>query len=198
MFTGIIQATGTISVIEKIGGDKRFSILCNELDISELDTGQSIAVNGVCLSIIGFIEQGFRADVSTETLSCTTFGQLFPGARVNLEKSLQLSSPLDGHLVSGHVDGVGYVVSHLKEARSERFEIEVPKNLVRYICRKGSISIDGVSLTINEVRENHIYLNIIPHTMAETIFSDYKEGTTVNIEVDLIARYLESLTGNTA
>ena len=185
-------------MIEKIGGDKRFSILCNELDISELDTGQSIAVNGVCLSIIGFIEQGFRADVSTETLSCTTFGQLFPGARVNLEKSLQLSSPLDGHLVSGHVDGVGYVVSHLKEARSERFEIEVPKNLVRYICRKGSISIDGVSLTINEVRENHIYLNIIPHTMAETIFSDYKEGTTVNIEVDLIARYLESLTGNTA
>ena len=197
MFTGIIHATGTISDIQRISGDKRFSILSNNLDITDLGPGQSIAVNGVCLSIIDFIELGIRVDVSTETLSCTTFGQLYSGSKVNLEKSLQLSSRLDGHLVSGHVDGVGYIVSYTGDARSERFEIEIPKNLVRYICRKGSISVDGVSLTINDVKAERIFVNIIPHTMSETIFPYYKEGTTVNIEVDLIARYLEALAGNT-
>lgn len=198
MFTGIIQATGEITRIDELSGDRRFYFTSDQLNTTDLETGQSIAVNGVCLTIVECLANGFCADVSGETLSCTTFGQFSTGDRVNLEKPLQLSSRLDGHLVSGHVDGVVSIISHTPDARSEKYEFTVPKNLARYICKKGSVAIDGVSLTVNEIRDTQFSVNIIPHTMQHTIFESYQVGTRVNIEVDIIARYLESLAGYTS
>ncbi len=193
MFTGIIEAIGKIELIEDIDSDKRFVIASDSLKLSDVQQGDSISVNGVCLTVVDVQEKGFSVDVSVETLSCTTFNELAAGDQVNLEKALQLSSRLSGHMVSGHVDGKGMIQKKLADARSERFEIKFPAELGKYICKKGSICIDGVSLTINDTDESTFSVNIIPHTLKETIFSDYIEGRQVNLEVDIVARYMESL-----
>lgn len=193
MFTGIIEAIGKIELIEDIDSDKRFVITSDSLNLSDVQCGDSISVNGVCLTVVDLQEKGFSVDVSVETLSCTTFNELAAGDQVNLEKALQLSSRLSGHMVSGHVDGKGKIQKKIADARSERFEIKFPAELGKYICKKGSICIDGVSLTINDAGESTFSVNIIPHTLQETIFSEYTEGTQVNLEVDIVARYMESL-----
>jgi riboflavin synthase len=193
MFTGIIEAIGKIELIEDIDEDKRFKFESGLLNLSDVKVGDSISVNGVCLSIVELQKNGFSADVSVETLSCTTFNEFATGDKVNLEKALMLSSRLSGHMVSGHVDGKGVIKEKYTEARSERLVIYFPVELGKYICKKGSICVDGVSLTINEVDETSFSVNIIPHTNKETIFPDYVEGKQVNLEVDIVARYMESL-----
>ncbi len=193
MFTGIIQAKGCVEALEPIGGDLRLRLSTGELDMGAVGIGDSIAVNGVCLTAALLADNGFSADVSQETLSLTTLGDLSVGSPVNLEPSLCLSSPLGGHLVSGHIDGTGVVVSLSSDARSTRMMFEVPAGLERYLARKGSVAIDGTSLTINEVAGRQIGVNIVPHTLERTIMSNYAVGTRVNIEVDLVARYLERL-----
>jgi len=193
MFTGIITAVGEIRACEPRGRDVRLTLRTGKLDMAGVVLGDSIAVNGVCLTAVMLDGQGFGADVSRETLSATTLGDLAPGSRVNLEKALTLATPLGGHLVSGHVDGVGRVAERREDARSVRFRIEAPRELARYIAHKGSIAIDGTSLTVNEVEGCLFGVNIIPHTRDETIMADYRPGTRVNLEVDLLARYLERL-----
>ncbi len=193
MFTGIIAATGTISVIEERGADKRFTINTGKLDLADVSIGDSISVNGTCLTATELVEDGFSTDLSTETLAVTTFGLMTSGTRVNLEKAMMLSDRLGGHIVSGHVDGVGVITDFYEDARSLRYEISMPPELNRYLCKKGSVCIDGVSLTVNDVVANSFFVNIIPHTLEETIFSTYEKATKVNLEVDLIARYLEGL-----
>lgn len=193
MFTGIIQAMGSIAGMEQRGGDVRLRINTGKLDLQQTGLGDSIAVNGVCLTAVELPGDGFAADVSRESLSLTTLGGLNIGSKVNLEKALTLSTPLGGHLVSGHVDGVGRVLERKEDARSVRLRIEAPTELARYIAAKGSICVDGTSLTVNEVEGAVFMLNIVPHTLQETIIADYASGTRVNLEVDLIARYLERL-----
>jgi riboflavin synthase len=193
MFTGIIKAIGTIRTVESRGTDKRFYIDTGKLDLTDVSVGDSICVNGVCLTAVKIMEDGFVTDISVETLDCTSFAGLRAGDKVNLEKSLKLDDRLSGHIVIGHVDGVGKVTGVHADARSIRYEIEVPDQLKKYICKKGSVCVDGVSLTINDTAGTKFGVNIIPHTQEETIFSVYREGTLVNIEVDIIARYLEGL-----
>ncbi|MFC1684592.1 riboflavin synthase [Pseudomonadota bacterium] len=193
MFTGIIQAIGTVAGLEQRGGDVRLRIRTGKLDIGQTQLGDSIAVNGVCLTAVELPGDGFAADVSRETLSLTSLGGLNTGSQVNLEKALTLSTPLGGHLVSGHVDGMGRVLERKDDARSIRLRIEAPAELARYIASKGSICVDGTSLTVNEVEGALFSLNIVPHTLEETIIAGYASGTNVNLEVDLIARYLERL-----
>lgn len=193
MFTGIIQAVGKIASIESKGGDARVRIDAGKLDMGDVALGDSIAVSGVCLTAVEKSASGFTADVSGETLSRTIIGGLKAGDRVNLEKALTPTTRLGGHLVSGHVDGVGRVVERRADARSVRFRIEAPTVLARYIAEKGSICVDGVSLTVNAVDGAAFELNIVPHTLAETTVGDYQSGRPVNLEVDLLARYLERL-----
>ena len=193
MFTGIIEAVGTIKEVEVIGSDKRLTIETGLLDLSDVNVGDSINVNGVCLTAVDMDKSGFITDVSTETLSCTTFHALENGSRVNLEKALLVSDRLSGHIVSGHVDDIGKILKCDEDARSFRFLISVPESIKQYLCTKGSICVDGVSLTINEVNKNNFSVNIIPHTMQQTIFINYNIDTQVNLEVDIIARYLEGL-----
>ncbi len=193
MFTGIIQATGLIAAIEPRAGDVRLRIACGDLDLSSVTPGDSIAVSGVCLTAVAMDEGGFSADVSTETLQCTTLGELAAGDAVNLEKPLLPATPLGGHFVSGHVDGVGEVIDLVEDARSLRIHIQAPQALARYIAAKGSVCVDGVSLTVNEVNGAQFGVNIIPHTLEHTTIGQYRAGSRVNIEVDLIARYLERL-----
>jgi riboflavin synthase len=193
MFTGIIQAVGKVLAVEKTGGDARLRIAPAGLNLSGVKLGDSIAVNGVCLTVAELSADEFIADVSQETLGVTTLGGLASGAAVNLEPSLTLADPLGGHLVSGHVDGVSRVVSIEPDARSLRMSFDIPAGLSRYVTRKGSVTIDGASLTVNEVSGAHLLVNIVPHTSERTIMGGYSEGTAVNIEVDLIARYLEGL-----
>jgi len=193
MFTGIIQAVGSISLIEKKGGDVRLRIATGALDMQDVQIGDSISVSGVCLTVIEQNASGFTADVSGETLACTTLGNLAAGSRVNLEKALALSSRLGGHLVSGHVDGVGEVLERSTEARSVRFRVQAPAALARYIAGKGSICMDGVSLTVNAVEDTLFDVNIVPHTLQSTTLNEYQSGRKVNLEVDLVARYLERL-----
>ena len=193
MFTGIIKAIGTIRTVESRGTDKRFYIDTGKLDLTDVSVGDSICVNGVCLTAVKIMEDGLVTDISVETLDCTSFAGLRAGDKVNLEKSLKLDDRLSGHIVIGHVDGVGKVTGVHADARSIRYVIEVPDQLKKYICKKGSVCVDGVSLTINDTAGTKFGVNIIPHTQEETIFSVYREGTLVNIEVDIIARYLEGL-----
>jgi riboflavin synthase len=193
MFTGIIKATGTIDRIEKRGGDLRLRIAAKGIHWEAFAEGESIAVNGVCLTAIQFTSSGFTSDVSLETLAVTALANLAEGSTVNVEPAVSLGERLGGHLVSGHVDCVGSVKSRDSAARSVRLVIEVPSAYMRYIAKKGSICIDGVSLTVNEVSETSFEVNIIPHTLTETIIGEYRKGTAVNIEVDLLARYLERL-----
>lgn len=193
MFTGIIQAVGEIRAVEAIGGDVRLRVGVGDLSLERVELGDSIAVSGVCLTVIEFAADEFAADVSQETLQLTTLGHAEAGSRVNLEPSLTLSAPLGGHLVSGHVDGIGEVVSLEPDARSTRINFEMPEALARYVAKKGSIAIDGTSLTVNEVGDRKFSVNIVPHTLERTIMGRYEPGTRVNLEVDLVARYLERL-----
>ena len=193
MFTGIIQAVGKVVAMQPSGGDLRLRIDTGKLALDDVALGDSICTNGVCLTVIELPGDGYWADVSVETLNFTTLGKLQPGARVNLEKALTPASRLGGHIVSGHVDGVGEVVSLQEDARSIRVAVDAPAALAKYIAHKGSICIDGTSLTVNAVHGAQFELNIIPQTMAETVFGEYQPGSRVNLEVDVIARYLERL-----
>lgn len=193
MFTGIIEAVGIVEACKQSGGDMSLTIDSGTLDMGDVIPGDSIAVNGVCLTAVRLAGQRFHADVSAETLAHTTFGDFQVGQKVNLEKSLTPSSRLGGHLVTGHVDGVGKVLERKTVGGSERFRIESPPALSRYVARKGSICVDGTSLTVNSV-DGHVFdLNIVPHTLAHTIMDSYAPGTLVNLEVDIIARYIERM-----
>lgn len=196
MFTGIIQHVGRIARLEPRGGDVRLHVDTAGLDLSDVQPGDSIAVSGVCLTAVTLGTRGFGADVSNETLSLTTLGKLQAGDPVNLEKALRLADRLGGHLVSGHVDGVGKVISVTPDARSQRWLFEVPPALARYVAAKGSICIDGTSLTVNEVNDARFGVNLIPHTVEHTAFHARRVGDPVNIEVDVIARYIERLIGS--
>ena len=193
MFTGIIEAIGTVHALSPKGGDVRVYVKTGKLDLGAVNLGDSIAVNGVCLTAVELPGDGFWADVSRETLACSAFIDLKTGSKVNLEKALTPSSRLGGHLVSGHVDGVGEVLAREENARAVQFKIRAPRELAKYIALKGSITVDGTSLTVNAVNGAEFELTIVPHTLGETIMADYRPGRSVNLEVDLLARYLERL-----
>ena len=193
MFTGIIQAIGNISKIDSNGPDSRIVFKAGRMKLDDVEIGDSISVNGVCLSITEKMKDSFSFDLSSETLSLTTFIEMRANSKVNLEKAMSFSSRVNGHFIAGHVDGVGVIKEMKNVGRSIRILIEFPEELGKYISKKGSIAVDGVSLTINETKENTFSINIIPHTLSGSIISEYNIGTKVNIEVDLIARYLEKL-----
>lgn len=193
MFTGIIESIGRIRTLEPIGGDVRLHIDTGTLDMRDVVLGESIAVSGVCLTVVAFDASSFAADVSNETLSRTTLGGLKPGSAINLERAMRADGRFGGHMVSGHVDGVGEVVAIVQDARSQRWRFRVPQALARYIAEKGSICIEGTSLTVNRVDGADFEVNLVPHTVVHTNFSELDAGARVNIEVDLVARYLERL-----
>jgi riboflavin synthase len=193
MFTGIIEAVGSVRAIEPRGGDVRLSIATGKLDLGDVKLGDSIATNGVCLTAVVLPGDGFVADVSTETLTRSTLKTLKVGDRINLEKALMPQSRLGGHIVSGHVDGIGEVVGRDVSARAVLFRIKAPDDLAKYIAEKGSITTDGISLTVNGLRGAEFDLTIVPHTVQETNIAGWTVGTKVNLEVDVIARYLERL-----
>lgn len=193
MFTGLIQGIGSLVKIQSKGADSLLGISFGSLDHQNIALGDSIAVNGVCLTVTTLTESGFEADVSAETLRLTTLGTLTPNTLLNLEKSLTPNSFLGGHLVSGHVDGIGEVLKRRDEGRSQYFRIVVDKSLAPYIAKKGSICVDGISLTVNQVYDDGFEVNIVPHTLAHTNLDEAQVGRKVNIEVDLVARYLERL-----
>ena len=193
MFAGIIQAQGNIKEIRSSNNGAVFVFKSNSLNLSHVSIGDSIAVNGVCLTVTQLDDNSFSTDVSQETLNCTTFSQLKKGQNINLEKSLRLDQGIDGHLVSGHVDGVGKVASITIEGESTRMKIKVDDNLVKYIAKKSSICINGVSLTVNEIDGNVFGVNIIPHTFSVTTLDELKVNSQVNIEIDIIARHIEQL-----
>ena len=193
MFSGIVRGTGRVLDSADLGGDRRLSIGTHGVALPQLATGCSIAVNGVCLTAVDCTDEWFSADVSLETLSATTLGELTRGDRVNLESALRLSDTVDGHLVTGHVDGIGRVAGVEPAARSTEVRIALDEALMRYIARKGSVAVDGVSLTVNAVHEDAFDVNIVPHTNDVTVISEYRPGRAVNIEVDIVARYLERL-----
>jgi len=193
MFTGIVQAVGRIRRREARGEDMRLTIATAGLPLADVQIGDSIAVNGCCLTAVELSGDSFVADVSRETLTRTTLGGLAAGDPVNLEKALTLSTPLGGHLVSGHVDGIGEIIERRPDGRSERFRVKAPDAMARYIAEKGSICIDGVSLTVNGVDGAIFDINLVPHTLSVTTLGDARPGRRVNLEADLIARYLERL-----
>jgi riboflavin synthase len=193
MFTGIIQAVGRIAALQPRDGDLRLVINTGSLPMADVNPGDSIAVSGVCLTVVDKSSDGFSADVSGETLRCTLIGSLAVSDAVNLEKALTLETRLGGHLVSGHVDGIGTVTARKEDSRSVQFTVQAPAQLARYIAVKGSICVDGVSLTVNAVDGADFELNIVPHTLAATTLHAYRPGRQVNLEVDLVARYLERL-----
>jgi riboflavin synthase len=193
MFTGIIQAVGILADKQQRGGDVRLQVRSQGLELADVRLGDSIATNGICLTVVELTGDGYVADVSRETLGLSTLADLALGSRLNLEKALTLNTPLGGHLVSGHVDGVGTILERSEDARSIRFLVEAPTELARYIAHKGSICVDGASLTVNAVNGCRFDLNIVPHTQQETIIAGYRATTRVNLEVDVVARYLERL-----
>ena len=193
MFSGIVQAVGTVERVESVGGDTRISVHSGALTMQDVAVGDSICVAGVCLTAVQIRTAGFAADVSVETLSRTTLGLLRAGSSVNLEKALRLADRLGGHLVAGHVDGTARVVAVEADARSQRWWFAIDSSLVRYVATKGSICLDGVSLTVNEVEANRFGVNLIPHTLGATTFRERTVGAAVNVEVDLVARYVERL-----
>lgn len=193
MFTGIVQGVGRIRSVEPRGGDVTMWIGTGDVSLADVAIGGSIAVNGCCLTAVELTADAFKADLSRETLALTTAGRWQPGSPVNLEKALTAGQALGGHYVTGHVDGVGEVVARHEDARSVRVEFELPAVLARYVARKGSICIDGVSLTVNGVAGTRFDVNLVPHTLEKTILGEYRPGTRVNLEVDIIARYLERL-----
>jgi len=193
MFTGIVQDVGRIRRLEALGGDTRLTVGVERLELARTAIGDSIAVAGVCLTVVALEPGAFSADVSRETLALTTIGDWRVGQRVNLEPALRAGDALGGHLMSGHVDGVAEVCARQDEARSQRFRIRLPQPLARYIARKGSVGLDGVSLTVNAVEQQEFEVNLIPHTLAATTLGALAVGERVNLEVDLIARYTERL-----
>jgi riboflavin synthase len=193
VFTGLIEAVGILRTREHRGGDQRLTIASQALDLTDVKLGDSIATNGVCLTVVEISGDAFVADVSQETLAHSTLRECSIGSAVNLEKALLATSRLGGHIVSGHVDDVGSVLRLARDARSVRISIEAPAALAKYIAHKGSITVDGASLTVNAVEGCVFELNIVPHTAAQTIITNYRAGTRVNLEVDVIARYLERL-----
>lgn len=193
MFTGIVESLGRIAAIEAVGGDRRMQFVATDGYLDAVQLGDSVAVNGVCLTVVQRLPQGFAADLSCETLNVTTAADWRSGQRVNLEKALTAGKPLGGHLMSGHVDGVGRLVELSEDARSWRLRLLAPTALAPYIARKGSIAIDGISLTVNDVDGAEFGVNIIPQTFAHTTLGGARQGDAVNLEVDLIARYVERL-----
>ena len=193
MFTGIVQVVGEIRDIERHDDAAQIAIDAGKLTMTAAAIGDSIAVNGVCLTITKVLARGFCADLSQETLVRTTLGEMTAGMRVNLEQALTLHTPLGGHLVSGHVDGVGVLTAVLPAGESRVISVQAPAGLARYIAEKGSICLDGVSLTVNQVEDACFSINLVPHTLKETVLGAYQTGQRVNLEVDLIARYLERL-----
>ncbi len=193
MFTGIIQAKGRVKEVTHSDKGAVFVFDSDSLDMSSVSIGDSIAVNGVCLTVTDFCDTNFSADVSQETLDCSIFDKLQKGQNVNLEKSLRLNQGIDGHFVSGHVDGIGIVDSIYFEGESKRINISINQNLEKYVAKKGSVCINGVSLTVNSIEKNIIGINIVPHTFAVTTFGELEIGSRVNIEIDIIARHLEKL-----
>jgi riboflavin synthase len=193
MFTGIIEAVGTVQKTFQADGEWRFEIAVGDLNVSDVSLGDSIAVSGCCLTVVSKSSNSFSADVSNETMRCTVLGELSNGDPVNLEKAMRATDRFGGHIVSGHVDGVGNVTAIEPESKSLKITFRVPSSLSRFVAAKGSICIDGISLTVNEVNGNYFTVNVIPHTQLETVVKEYKVGRSANIEVDLIARYLERL-----
>lgn len=197
MFTGIIEAVGTIKAININAQGARIDIATNSLDMSDVKLGDSIATNGICLTVVAFESTSrngsFSADVSNETLNRTGFSHYKVGKAVNLEKAMLASTRFGGHMVSGHVDGISEVLSIENNGNSWEYWLSMPTDLAHYIAEKGSVTVDGTSLTVNSLSEGKFRLTIVPHTVKETVFSDYKIGSKVNLEVDLIARYLERL-----
>ena len=193
MFTGLIQGVGRLRALEPSGGDIRIHIDTGSLPFEAVEMGESIAVNGVCLTVVGFDEASFSADVSTETLSLTTLGGLGENAALNLERALQPTERLGGHMVSGHVDGVGRVLDVHEDARAQRWRFEMPAHIAKYVAKKGSISVDGVSLTVNAVDDTTFEVALVPHTVSHTAFADTQVGDAVNLEIDVVARYVERL-----
>jgi riboflavin synthase len=193
MFTGIVQDVGQVASREMRGVDARLIIKTRNLKLSDTAIGDSISVQGVCLTVVELTQDSFVADVSHETLSLTTLGDLVVGSSVNLEPALRAGDRLGGHLVSGHVDGIAHVASTSRDGDSLRVKVTVPAELARYIARKGSVTIDGVSLTVNEVEGDTFGINLIPHTQVVTTLGRLVPGARVNLEVDQIARYVERL-----
>ncbi|MCG8612555.1 MAG: riboflavin synthase [Pseudomonadales bacterium] len=194
MFTGIIEALGTIRHLKPgPGGDLEIGVFSEQLDFSDVRLGDSVAVNGVCLTVTRLAGKTFYADVSVETIRHSLFATMVVGTKVNLEKALTLSTRLGGHIVSGHVDGVGEVTQRRSEGSAIRFAIAAPNSVMRYIAEKGSITVDGTSLTVNATTADHFWLNIVPHTASETVINGYKVGSRVHLEVDILARYIERL-----
>ncbi|WP_342316986.1 riboflavin synthase [Lysobacter sp. FW306-1B-D06B] len=198
MFTGIIEGVGRLAATEHRGGDVRLSVEVGTLPFDAVQLGESIAVNGVCLTVIEFDARGFAADASNETLALTTLGALAVGDAVNLERAMRPTDRLGGHLVSGHVDGVGRVERIEPDARAQRWRFTAPAPLLRYIAKKGSICVDGVSLTVNEADDTGFEVALIPHTVAHTRFAHTNVGDAVNLEIDLVARYVERLLADRA
>lgn len=193
MFTGIIQGVGRLAGIEPRGGDVRLVVEVGSLAFEDVELGESIAVNGVCLTVVEFDESTFSADASNETLSLTTLGGLAEGDALNLERAMRPVDRLGGHMVSGHVDGVGRVAAIEPDARAQRWRFEASPDVLRYVAKKGSICVDGVSLTVNEVDDTGFEVALIPHTVQHTRFAHTGVGDPVNLEVDLVARYVERL-----
>jgi riboflavin synthase len=193
LFTGIIQGVGRIREVNPRGGDAEFVFDTGDLSLADCGVGDSIAVGGACLTVTRLEPRAFAADLSRETLGLTTLGRLTPGSRVNLEKALRAGQALGGHYVTGHVDGVAEVTDVRADARSSRMYCQVPAALARYIAAKGSVTLDGVSLTVNEVDGRVFGVNLIPHTLAVTTLGELRAGQQVNLEVDIIARYAERL-----
>ena len=192
MFTGIIESVGQVQSVKPVGGDVRLKIH-TKLDMSDEHLGDSIATNDICLTVIEFGKDWYAADVSRESLHRTTLGQWKAGQTVNVEKAMLPTTRFGGHIVSGHVDGLGEITLVREDARSLYFEVTAPVELAKYLAEKGSVTVDGISLTINHLRGNVISLNLIPHTADRTNIGSWKQGTQVNLEVDVLARYIERL-----
>ena len=193
MFTGIIESTGKVISLQRKGGDARIRINTGKLDLSDTSLGDSVAVNGVCLTAVSLDKNSFEADVSAESLSRTSLGQLTGDSLVNLELAMRPDTRFGGHIVSGHVDGLGTILEIRPAGESINLHVQLPDELACYVAEKGSVTIDGVSLTVNTVQNNEFEVNIVPHTQRETIIHNYSKGSHVNIEVDIIARYLERM-----
>ena len=194
MCTGIIQATGIIKNINSHDKGSVITFQSSAFDFSQIKIGDSIAINGVCLTVISFDKDFFVADLSQETLNCTSYKDAFEGKVVNMESALKLNQGIDGHLVSGHVDGIAKINDKYQEGESFRFQIEAPQELRKYIAKKGSVTLDGISLTVNNINEKEFNVNIVPHTLENTNLSSLEIGDKLNVEVDMIARYVEQLT----
>ncbi|OBT16843.1 riboflavin synthase subunit alpha [Vibrio sp. UCD-FRSSP16_10] len=195
MFTGIVEAVGTLANITNQGEDISITVETGLLDMSDVKLGDSIATNGICLTVVRFDQRSFTADLSVETLTATGFAQYQVGDRVNLEKAMLPTTRFGGHIVSGHVDGVGTIIERIPVGRAVEYWVELPSELERYVAQKGSITVDGISLTVNDLRKNGFKLTIVPHTAQQTIIDEFVVGRKVNLEVDVLARYMERLLG---